>query len=602
MRPTNFKKRTLLFVLPAILAFVAGCATGGSSKTGGGSNPTVTASVSPTAPSVRIGAAQQFTATVSGSSNQTVSWFVNSVAGGNATVGTISATGMYQSPSSVPNPASVTVSAITVADPSVQANATVAIENPVPVLTGVSPTSFATGSFTLSITGSGFVSGAKILFSGTPLATTFVSATHLTAGGTASTAGTFGVAVSNPNPGGSTSSSISVQVTNGSNPPPPPPPCSAMATGQGASLNGFLPLPADNLWNQNIASAAVDPNSANIINFIGSGIGIHPDFGSGLYNGSSIGIPYVIVGSAQPSVDVNFTAYGDESDPGPMPVPSDAPIEGYPNPGTGDRHVLVLDNNNCWLYELYNSATGTGTSWNADSAAVWDLLNDEQRPWTWTSADAAGLSIFAGLVRYDEVAAGAINHAIRFTLQNSRAAMVPPASHWAANSTNANAAPMGMRMRLKSSFNISGFSAANQVILTAMKQYGMIMADNGSNMYISGAPDDRWDNDDLHNLGSITASDFEVVQMNPIYTAANVPQGSAPTISSFAASSTSISSGAQITLTWAVTGGGYNIVSPQIGAVRGTGVTLTPTQTTTYTLYATNQFGRSTATVTITVH
>ena len=601
MRPTNFKKRTLIFVLPGVLAFIAGCATGGSSKTGGGSNPAVTASVSPTAPSVRIGASQQFTATVSGSSNQTVSWFVNSVAGGNATVGTISAAGMYQSPASVPNPASVTVSAVTAADPSVQANATVAIENPVPLLTGVSPTSFATGSFTLSITGSGFVSGAQILFSGTPLATTFVSSTHLTAGGTASTAGTFGVAVSNPNPGGSTSGSINVQVTNGSNPPPPPP-CSAMATGQGASLNGFLPFPTDNPWNQNIASAPVDPNSANIINFIGSSIGIHPDFGSGLYNGSSIGIPYVIVGSAQPFVDVNFTAYGDESDPGPMPVPSDAPIEGYPNPGTGDRHVLVLDNNNCWLYELYNSAAGTGTSWNADSAAVWDLLNDEQRPWTWTSADAAGLSIFAGLVRYDEVAAGAINHAIRFTLQNSRAAMVPPASHWAANSTNANAAPMGMRMRLKSSVNISGFSAANQVILTAMKQYGMIMADNGSNMYISGAPDDRWDNDDLHNLGSITASDFEVVQMNPIYTQANVPQGSAPSISSFTASSTSISSGTQITLSWAVTGGGYAIVSPQIGAVRGTSVMLTPSQTSTYTLYATNQFGRSTATITVTVH
>ena len=156
----------------------------------------------------------------------------------------------------------------------------------------------------------------------TSLATTFVSATHLTAGGTASTAGTFGVAVSNPNPGGSTSGSINVQVTNGSNPPPPPPPCSAMATGQGASLNGFLPFPTDNPWNQNIASAPVDPNSANIINFIGSSIGIHPDFGSGLYNGSSIGIPYVIVGSAQPFVDVNFTAYGDESDPGPMPVPA----------------------------------------------------------------------------------------------------------------------------------------------------------------------------------------------------------------------------------------------------------------------------------------
>ena len=325
MRTTYFTRRALVFVFPAVLAFATGCATGGSSKTGGGSNPAVTASVSPSAPSVRIGATQQFTATVSGSSNQAVTWFVSSVSGGNTTVGTISPAGMYQAPATVPNPASVTVSAVTAADPSVQANATVAIENPVPVLTTVSPTSFATGSFSLSITGSGFVSGAKILFSGTPLATTFVSATHLTAGGTASTAGTFGVAVSNPNPGASTSSAINVQVTNGSNPPPPPPACSAMSTGQGASLNGFLPFPADNPWNQNVAGASVDPNSANIINYIGSTVSVHPDFGSGLYNGSSIGIPYVIVGSAQPFVAVNFTAYGDESDPGPMPVPATRP-------------------------------------------------------------------------------------------------------------------------------------------------------------------------------------------------------------------------------------------------------------------------------------
>jgi hypothetical protein len=602
MRPTRATRSILIFILPSILAFVAGCTSGsGSSNSGGGSNPSVTASVSPAGPSVRVGATQQFTATVNGSSNQAVTWFVNSVSGGNATVGTISSGGMYQAPAAVPNPTSVTVAAVTGADPSVQATSTVAIQNPVPVLSGVNPTSFPTGSFSLAITGSGFVTGAQVLFSGTPLATTFVSSTQLTAGGTANSAGTFGVTVANPNPGASTSGSINVTVTNGSNPPPPPPPCSAMSAGQGASLNGFLPFPADNPWNQNIAAASVDPNSAAIINFIGTTVPVHPDFGSGLYNGSSIGIPYVIVGAAQPFVDINLTAYGDESDPGPMPIPSDAPIEGYPAPGNGDRHVLVLDNNNCWLYELYNSAAGTGTSWNADSAAVWDLLDDEQRPWTWTSADAAGLSIFAGLIRYDEVANGAINHAIRFTLQNSRAAMVPPASHWAANSTNANAAPMGMRMRLKSSFNISGFSAANQVILTALKQYGMIMADNGSSMYISGAPDDRWSNDDLHNLTTLTSSDFEVVQMNPIYMQANFPQGAAPTITSFTASSTSISSGTQITLSWSATGAGYFIVSPQIGAVRGPSVSLTPTQTTTYTLYATNQFGRSTASVTVTV-
>jgi len=377
--------------------------------------------------------------------------------------------------------------------------------------------------------------------------------------------------------------------------------CSGLSTGQGASLNGFRPFPADNAWNQDISSAPVDPNSDAIINFIGPSIGLHPDFGSGQYGGSSIGIPYIVVDSSQSLVNIDFTAYGDESDPGPMPVPANAPIEGYPNPGSGDRHVLVIDKSNCWLYEMYSSYPNNDGSWDAGSAAVWDLQNDEQRPWTWTSADAAGLPIFAGLVRYDEVAAGKIQHAIRFTLPQSQAAMIPPASHWASNSTNQFAAPMGMRLRLKASYDISSFSPNVQVILTALQHYGMITADNGSAMYLSGAPDDRWDNDDLHNLGQVPASAFEVVQMNPIYTASNVPQGSAPNIGSFAASASSVSSGAQVTLNWQVSGASYLIVSPQVGAVRGTSVTVTPTQTTTYTLYATNQYGRNTATVTVTV-
>jgi hypothetical protein len=345
----------------------------------------------------------------------------------------------------------------------------------------------------------------------------------------------------------------------------------------------------------------VDPNSAAIINFIGSSIGLHPDFGSGLYNGSSIGIPYLVVGSQQGPVPIVFTAYGDESDPGPMPIPLTAEIEGYPAPGSGDRHVLVLDNNNCWLYELYSAYPNTA-SWDAGSAAVWDLTADEQRPYTWTSADAAGLPIFPGLARYDEVAAGQINHALRFTLQSSQAAFIPPASHWAANSTNSLAAPMGMRLRLKASFDISSFSAANQVILTALQKYGMIMADNGSSMYISGAPDSRWDNDDLHNLGGVTAADFDVIQMNPIYTSANIPSGSAPSIASFTASSQSVSAGTPVTLSWNVTGASYLIVSPDVGAVRGATATVTPAQSTTYTLYATNAFGRTTSTVNITVH
>jgi hypothetical protein len=374
-----------------------------------------------------------------------------------------------------------------------------------------------------------------------------------------------------------------------------------MSIGQGASLNGFRPFPSDNLWNQDISSAPVDPNSAAMINFIGPNIGLHPDFGAGQYQSSTIGIPYTIVGPGQSVLDINFTDFGSESDPGPMPIALNAPIEGYPNPGTGDRHVLVLDNSNCFLYELFSSYP-QANSWNAGSGVIWDLLSNELRPYTWTSADAAGLPIFPGLVRYDEVAAGQITHAVRFTLQNSRAAFTPPASHWAANSSNALAAPMGMRLRLKANFDVSGFSAGNQVILNALKKYGMIMADNGSPMYISGAPDDRWDNTDLHNLGQVQAQNFEVIQMTPLYTQSNVPTGTPPQITSFSANSTSVSAGTPVTLSWQITGASYVIVSPQIGAVRGSSVSVSPTQSTTYTLYATNAFGRTTSTVNITVH
>jgi hypothetical protein len=306
------------------------------------------------------------------------------------------------------------------------------------------------------------------------------------------------------------------------------------------------------------------------------------------------------VDGTQSPVSINFTAYGDESDPGPMPIPGNASIEGDPNPGNGDRHVLVLDIGNCFLYELYSSYPNTDGTWNAASAAVWDLLGDEQRPWTWTSADAAGLPIFPGLVRYDEVAAGQIQHAIRFTLPQSRAAMVLPATHWASNSSSSSAPPMGMRLRLKAGYDISGFSTNVQVILSAMKKYGLIMADNGSAMYISGAPDSRWDNNDLHNLSQVPASAFEVVQMNPIYVASNVPQGSAPGIASFTATASS-GAGSSVTLSWNVSNTAYAIVSPQIGEVRGSSVTVSPGQTTTYTLYATNQYGRSMATVTVNV-
>jgi hypothetical protein len=373
-----------------------------------------------------------------------------------------------------------------------------------------------------------------------------------------------------------------------------------MSLGQGASLNGFVPFSSSNLWNTDISNSPVDPNSANIINFIGPSVGVHPDFGSGEYDGSSIGIPYTVVNSTQPLIPVDYQAYGSESDPGPMPIPLTAPIEGYPNPGTGDRHVLVLDASNCFLYELYSSYP-QATVWYADSGAVWDLLSDEQRPYTWTSADAAGLPIFPGLVRYDEVAAGAIHHAIRFTLPNTSAGFTPPASHWAANSTNASAPPMGTRLRLKPSFDVSTYSAANQVIFNAMKKYGLILADNGSAMYISGAPNDNWNNSDLHLLNNATASDFEVIQISPLYTSANVPTGPSPTISSFTASSSSVSSGAAVTLNWQVTGADYVILSPQVGAIRGTSTQVTPTATTTYTLYTANAYGQTTSQLQITV-
>jgi hypothetical protein len=597
------RRASLGLVLALILVHVS--CTGSTKSTGTATPPPqVTVSVTPTAANVRAGAGQPFSATVSGTTNQGVTWSVNGVVGGNTTVGLINNTGLYTAPSILPNPNTITIGAASVANSGASGTGDVTLWNATPVLSNVSPTTFTAGAYTLTVTGSQFVSGARVLFGGAAVTTSYVSTTKLTATGSAPSAGIFAVSVLNPNPGSSASGAINVTVTSqsGGNPPPPPPSaCSVVSVGQGGSLNGFLPFPADNLWNQNIASAPVDPNSAAIINFIGASDPVHPDFGSSEYNGSSIGIPYVVVDSSQAPVVINFTAYGDESDPGPMPVPASAPIEGYPNPGSGDRHVLVLDNSNCWLYELYSSYPQSDGSWNAASAAVWDLLGDEQRPLTWTSADAAGLSVFAGLARYDEVASGAIKHALRFTLQNSRAAFVPPASHWAATTSNANAAPMGLRMRLKASFEISGFSTSNQVILTALKQYGMIMADNGSNMYISGAPDDRWDNDDLHNLGQITATDFEVVQMNPIYTQSNLPTGAAPAIASFTAGLGTVSAGTNVTLSWNVTGASYFDVTPQVGAVHDNSVVVTPLQTTTYTLNATNEFGRSTSSVTVTV-
>jgi hypothetical protein len=376
--------------------------------------------------------------------------------------------------------------------------------------------------------------------------------------------------------------------------------CSGMSLGREAGLNGFVPFPVDNAWNQDVSNAPVDPNSSAIINFIGESTPLHPDFGAGLYAGQSIGIPYVVV-SGSPFVSIKYTAYGSESDSGPMPVPNNAPIEGYPKPGNGDRHVLVLDRDNCWLYELYSSYPQKNGNWEAASGAVWDLLNDEQRPYTWTSADAAGLPVFAGLARYGEVASGEIQHALRFTLQSSEEAFTPPASHWAGNSTDPDAAPMGMRMRLQASYDISLFPPQAQVVLSALKKYGMILADNGSSMYISGDPDSRWNNDDLGTLKTVPASAFEVLLISPLYTPNDVPTGPAPVIGSFTANPATVAAGQPVTLSWNATGASYFVVSPEVGAVRGSSVVVIPDKTTTYTLYGTNAYGRSSARVKITV-
>ena len=282
--------------------------------------------------------------------------------------------------------------------------------------------------------------------------------------------------------------------------------------GIGASLNGSRPFPVNNPWNQDVSRVPLHPNSGNLIASIGSNVTVHPDFGT-VYAGAPNGIPYVVVAGTQLRVPITFTAYGNQSDPGPYPVPTNAPIEGGPT-STGDRHVIVIDRDNWKLYEMFSSyPVNGGTSWNAASGAVFDLNSNAVRTEGWTSADAAGLPIFPGLVRYDEVfEQHEIKHALRFTAQQTRKAYVYPARHYASENTSVNVPPMGMRVRLRASFVTSGFSPAMQVILTALKKYGMILADNGSNWYVSGAPDMRWSDDELHTLGAIKGSDFEVVQ------------------------------------------------------------------------------------------
>ena len=289
------------------------------------------------------------------------------------------------------------------------------------------------------------------------------------------------------------------------------------------TLAGCQVLPADNIWNIPIDTTPVDTNSDVYVNTIGASETVHADFGSG----APIGIPYVDVPETQTGVAVTFE-YDNESDHALYPIPPDVLIEGGPN-SDGDRHVLLLERDNCMLYELFDAHLQPDGSWHAGSGAIFDLNSNALRPALWTSADAAGLPILPGLVRYNEVAAGAINHALRFTAPQTRKDYIWPARHYASTLTATQYPPMGQRFRLKANYDISGFSAETRIILQALKTYGMFLADNGSAWYISGGPDERWDNDVLHQLHRVKGDAFEAVDesslmVNPDSGQARVPQ------------------------------------------------------------------------------
>ncbi|MFN8443143.1 MAG: hypothetical protein U0175_20380 [Caldilineaceae bacterium] len=330
------------------------------------------------------------------------------------------------------------------------------------------------------------------------------------------TAGSCGVATATPQPATATPTATTTPPAADTPSPTVPPTATATPTPTTAppTLENCDVFPSDNIWNATVDTLPLDANSTAYINTIGMNQGFHADFGSGLWEGGPIGIPYMVVASSQPKVAMSFR-WPDESDPGPYPIPTDAPIEGGPQ-SNGDRHVLVLDKDNCILYETYRSFQQQDGSWHADSAAIFDLKSNQLRHDTWTSADAAGLPILPGLVRYDEVASGEIRHAIRFTVPETRNTYVWPARHQASDLTESQYPPMGQRFRLKANYPLASFSPQMRVILQAMKTYGIILADNGSSWYISGAPDERWDNDMLHEIDVLKGSDFEAVDVSSL--------------------------------------------------------------------------------------
>jgi len=281
------------------------------------------------------------------------------------------------------------------------------------------------------------------------------------------------------------------------------------ASVQAPRLGGCPVFPANNPWNQRVDRLPVAKNSTAIVDSIGAGTGLHPDFGSGLWDGAPIGIPVTVARAGVPISRVSFD-YANESDRGPYPIPPNVKIE-----GGGDRHALIVDSSTCTLYELY-ALQRSGRGWHAGSGAIWSLRSNRVRPAGWTSADAAGLPITPGLARWSEVAAGHIDHALRFTVERTRRAYVYPARHFASDLTDPNLPPMGLRVRLRADYPIAGFPRQARVVLAALKRYGMIVADNGTSWYISGEPNAHWSNDDLHTLGRVPGSAFEVVDTSSL--------------------------------------------------------------------------------------
>src|SRR5262245_34984775 len=346
-------------------------------------------------------------------------------------------------------------------------------------------------------------------------------------------------------------------------------------------------LPADNIWNTPVDTLPVLANSPSMVTTIGASRGFHADFGSGTWDGGPIGIPFITVSGAQAKFPSSFL-YADESDPGPYAVPLNAPIEGGSG-ATGDRHAIALDTTNCILYELYR-AFPQSSSWTADSGAIFDLKSNALRPSTWTSADAAGLPIMPGLVTYEEVQSGDIKHAIRFTAPQTRREFVWPARHYASSLTGTQYPRMGERFRLKANFDITPFPPDVQVILRAMKKYGIMLADNGSAWFISGKPDPRWNDDNLHTLGQLLGSNFEavdatVLRIDPNSGAAiqngvtvSVTPSSATVRTTRARTFTATVTGAPNTVTWSVNGiaGGNTVVGWIDGSVQYMAPTLVP--------------------------